>query len=176
MPVLSGVVYTCIPFTIPAGDTLTGVDITILNDYSLGLSGSTNSVEFMYTVTGFSTTALTTSVTGVGTNTSTSGAVVSQTPAGDCTQTGTDSIDCQDRGLSLVSPPNFNAVTVTGRSLWTAGGLGPSGADGFNVSETFTYSPTSTSLPSVPEPASFLLIGGGLIGLATVGRRYVFKR
>jgi hypothetical protein len=171
MPTISGAVFTCIPFTIPAGDTLTGVDINIANDYLLGLPSSTNSVQFMYTMTGFSTTALTTSITGSGTSTSTAGGIVSQAPAASaCLQTGADSVDCEDYGLSLTSPPNFGAVTVTGSSMWTAGGVGPGGADAFYVYEVFTYSPTPPP-PGIPEPASFLLIGSGLIGLALAGRR-----
>jgi len=165
-PVLSGAVFTCLPFTVPTGFTLNQVDISIGNDYSLGVAFQTNTVDFTYTVTGFSTTSVSTSVSGSGIS-STVGGLINQTPAGDCVNTGTNSIDCTDGGLSILSPSVFGAVVVTGSSTWAAGGVGPAGSDQFNVAENFTYSPTGQT----PEPASLLMIGGGLIGLALAGRR-----
>jgi hypothetical protein len=171
-PTFSGT-FTCGGFAIPTGYTLTDVDLFISNDYSLGTIGTTNTVDFAYTTTGYDSLALSTSVSGTGASSVSSslGGIISESGVPACALvTGTvNTIDC-DYSPLLSNPPtsSFGAFTVSGSATWVAGSLQLGGTDEFNVSAIFTYSLTPTG---TPEPASLLLIGGGLLGLALVGRR-----
>jgi hypothetical protein len=78
----------------------------------------------------------------------------------------------QNFTLTPIVGNNSNATgtlsfTVTPLSTGGDSGIGAAGDDSAEVLIAFTYSSTS----SVPEPASLLLIGGGLIGLGVFARR-----
>ena len=156
----------CAAFTVPMGDTLTSVQVNISGDWSLGVVGG-NTLDYTFTITGgtpaFTPMTLTEAVSG------SSGFSNSFTFAG-CPEVGTsDTATCTDN-LSLVGLATYASVVVTGSGSWAAGsaGLTPTGAEDFGVvSIIFTYGPTVTT----PEPASLLMIGGGLIGLAVFARR-----
>jgi len=56
---------------------------------------------------------------------------------------------------------------VTATSSWGTGSLLANGDDQVNLFFSYTLAP----IVSTPEPASLLMIGGGLIGLASLIRR-----
>ena len=170
--VLSDSIFTCPAFTIPAGDTLTSVSLQISNSFSQATVGQTNTIDFTYTISGFdAVTALTTSSSSNAGSGDMGGAtdfggIVSQAPGGatGCTNGGSPLLtDCSE------ITPVTTSFTVTGSSSWQTAGpsLTSGGSDGFNVTEIYTYSAPST----VPEPASLMMIGGGLVGLAMLVRK-----
>jgi hypothetical protein len=155
----------CAAFTVPIGDTLTEVDVTVSGDWQLGSVGG-NTLNYTFSITGgtpaFTPATVTESAQG------NAGGTSNYIFTG-CPEVGTSNRAlCADL-ISLNSPATYASVVVTGIGSWAAGsvGLSPTGAEGFGVIATFTYGPTVTT----PEPASLLMIGGGLIGLAVIARR-----
>jgi len=169
--------FTCSLPTIPVTDTFTEVDFSIDNSYSLGTGSQTNTLDFTYSISNSfgGTTGLTTSLSGPASNGSSgqnpsAGGVVSQTPGSACTATDFADTDCVS-----ATPTGFATsgafFTVTGTSTWglagDTGSLQNGGTDQFSVFLNFTYAP----LISTPEPASLLMIGGGLLAFGLVSRR-----
>jgi hypothetical protein len=155
---LTGSANACTSFTLPATTVLTDVYITFKNDWQLGLTG-TDTLTYSYTITGFNIGSETSTVTGTG-------QFGSGSPVGSnngCTANG-DIVTCDDPGLSVTG--SFNAIGITINAVWSAGGLDVNGSEGTTINAFYTY-----ATPGVPEPASMLMIGGGLIGLALAGRR-----
>jgi hypothetical protein len=153
-------------FTVPAGDTLSAVDLFLTNSFSQA-GGTGTTVTFTYTLGG-ADTGLPSSITGVATGFGSSGNYAYTWTGGSCVagmgQFGVDNtaVDCTSTTDS--NPPG--TVTVSGTETLTGAALLPSGTLGWSVGVTYTYNSTGT-----PEPASLLLVGGGLIGLAFAGRR-----
>jgi hypothetical protein len=166
----SNVAFTCVAPTVPIGDTLTNVTVTIADSFSNGISvpAQTNTVDFLYTFSTFSgVNSLTTSsssnpTSGENGAATDLGAVVAESPSnGQCTSPDSGHVTCSELTPTAVS------FTITGASTWITGGLVNGGSDGFAVTASYTYTPTVT----VPEPASLMMIGGGLVGLALAARR-----
>jgi len=159
---------TCNAFTVPAGQTLNSITFYVTDDATQSLS-SNSQMTWTWTYSG---QALTPNPSGTFSETGQG----SLTSFGNCSGTGT--LQC-DSVATFTTPTTFSNGATTGSFSFkitpsvtgTGGaGLGPSGTDNASASVTFNTSPTITT-SSVPEPASLLLIGGGLIGLGVFTRR-----
>jgi len=170
-PVLSAFGVTCAAFTIPMGDTLTAVDILVDDEFTGAAGAST--ITYTYTITSGNFTPNWTAVAS-GSGISGAGA-----PSAGCATTSTtpptNAYDCSYSPFSGISNPptgSYGPVTLTVSDAWGAGsaGLLSGGATILNVYEYDTYSATPPPV-TTPEPASLLMIGGGLVGLAILSRR-----
>jgi len=174
-PTASGT-STCPGFTIPLGDTLTSVEIVEEGSFQLGQAGGNTLVWTFSTSTPNNVTSAATE-----TVTAPAGSANAWTWSGntgcsapDTVLPVTDGEDCTT-ALSLANPsttsfdsPAGFTVGITGAWQGVSPGLNTGGSEGAQVDEViYTYSPTI----STPEPASLLMIGGGLLGLGLVSRR-----
>jgi len=168
-------VFAC-SFSIPAGDTLTSVTLTIHDPFSLGTSGTANDLQFSYAISGFAgDTALTDTIQGgpsdpglgqaSGVDPDEGGLVPAATPA-ECAFSSDVALSCTTTTF-VGAGPTFS-FTVSGSASWLAGSLQNGGAEQFSVfyADTYTAPP-----PPVPKPGTLLTMGGGLIGLVIAGRR-----
>lgn len=173
----SATLLTCAQFSaLPVGDTLVSVTINLEDSFNQGLPAQTNGFDFIYTnvdpdVTLLNGTFPTNSciTTGTGSSSTCEDQVTGVVTGGVYYQLGnliTTNL------LSYLGTGNFDVADVAGQidsTINPSSGLQASGQLGSTAFATFTYFPTS----SIPEPGSMLLMGGGLVAFALVGRKLV---
>jgi len=168
---------TCNGFTLPANQTLLAVELFVQNDYQLGAGGGLNTIIYTYTVSNSNITGISSTVSGGGgsgsyTTISNIAACTFGVDAGGFPSNNT--ADCAGMGIVTggVGPNHVggsvSTIVLSGVGTWVSGspGLQINGSEGFSISARFTYADLSA-----PEPASMLMVGGGLIALALAGRK-----
>jgi len=178
LPNGSPAVFTC-SFTIPSGDTLGTVTFGSSNSFQNATAPQTNNLQFSYTVTGFSgVTTLTDTVQGTattgfpvgdnGADPDTAGLSGTFTAGATCLQGNDVSFQCSTSTFAFTPGQTSFSFTVSGAATWLSGNLTNGGGESFTVSVSDTY---TVPPPPVPEPGTFVMMGGGLIGLVVAGRR-----
>jgi hypothetical protein len=163
-PVITNSVFSCASLagSLPGGDILQQVSILISNSFSQATFPATDQINFSYTSSGFN--GFSTLTTSTFTNNSTSsnvGGIVGGSPVGEtCVNVDATDLTCTQTGA-----PTAVAFTITGSDTWISGSQTSTGSNGFNVYETYTYTGPA------PEPASLMMVGGGLLGLGLIVRR-----
>lgn len=165
----SGII-TCNAYTVPAGETLTQIVIEVTDDAQQPAS-ATSEVSWTWSYT--SGAALTPVPSGAFDEAAQNGGA----SFGNCaTFSGTPTLACDSTAtfnlVSNVTGNNSNqfgpfTLSVTPTSVGGDNGVGLTGSDSAQVFVEFLYVPTST----LPEPASLVLVGSGLIGLGVFARR-----
>ncbi len=158
---------TCAGFAVPSGQTLIGVVVEITDD-ALESTGADSQITWNWSYSGESLTP-----TPGGTFTEDGNAGLT---FGGCSGTGTLACDTTatfDTAALYTGPVTTGSFTfdVTPSVTGTGGaGLGADGSDSASVSIEFLTS-GATAPPTVPEPASLLLMGSVVIALAGFARR-----
>jgi len=156
----------CAPFTVPTGYTLTAIDLFESGDFSLGNSGG-NTLNYALTFTGggvsLATGSSTEAVEG-----STFASTFAFTGTGCAEVGGSDTEDCTS-AVSVGQGTTVTSIVTTWSGSWggASTGLTNTGDEDFGSTIQFTY----TANAQTPEPASLLMMGGGLIVGAVVLRR-----
>jgi hypothetical protein len=155
-------IITCDAFTVPPGQTLTGIVIEVI-DNATGSTGANSQITWTW---GYSGEALTPTPSGTFSEQGTAGLGF-----GSCSGGGTLACNATANFVTVASLTGGEATgtftftvapTVTGVG---GAGLGETGADSAEVLIGFnTVAPT-------PEPASLLLIASGLFSLGIFARR-----
>ena len=156
---------TCTGFTVPSGQTLDSLTVEVTDDANSSL-GTNSQITWTWTYTG---ELISPQPNGLNKENGSSSGFEFNT----CVGSGTLSCNTLE---TFTTNTTYTAGGTTGSFIFKVtpsatglggDGLGLTGADSAAVAIQFTYGPTA----SVPEPASLLLIGSGLIGLGVFARR-----
>jgi len=144
--------------SLPVGDTFVSEQLVLLTDYSGGLGTTQNAIAATYSGTGLSTDTLTSSSGAGNGNSNTYGDTfgINYAPLG--ATAWLDATTLSDTFTPLAV--NFSANATLGNVQSASG----------QVYELITYQ------LSAPEPASMLLLGGGLLAISLVGRKKFIRK
>jgi hypothetical protein len=176
VPGMTGATSTCGNFSaLPGGDTFTNVTVVLQADYTGGFGTTANTTQTTFTggVLGLADLIQVTSV----------GSALGTGPA----FAYTDEASCAS--VTPTCPPN--APTFGTTYFQTVDAAANSGNyTALNITETFTTAVTGGSVQGVseqaflvlnystsaPEPASMMLLGGGLLAAGLIGRKKLAAR
>lgn len=151
---------TCTGITVPVNTTLTGIDL-YLKDDAQAPSGLGSGVNFTWLATSGVTFVPATEMVGIASSdginfdecTGISGPYVGNCPA------------ILHFAENVAAGSSFNNVVITVSAAAVSGGVSSVGSDSANLYIQFDES------SGTPEPATLVLIGGGLLGLGVFARK-----
>ena len=168
----SGMVQLVCPqfSTLPLGDTLVAVTISLADSFSQGVLPGPNTFDFSYTnvdadvflANGAPPNTCITS--GVGASVSCMDVITGNLTGGSTLGYQLGNVITTDLAAYLGSG-TFNVAKVSVAPDASGGALYPTGTLGTTVFVTYTY------VPPVPEPATLVLFGGGLLVLGGLARK-----
>jgi hypothetical protein len=155
------VTLTCPAFVVPSGNTLTGVDIELVND-------AQGPADIGATVTWVWNTFVGVPQSGTQTNMQSSPDGVT---FGSCSaQAGSIVNTCPSilgtYVANVIAGNTFNAVSVNVTASSGGGGLDTAGSDSARLFIQYDLTPTG-----VPEPVTLSLVGGGLLAVGLLARK-----
>jgi hypothetical protein len=154
---------TCPAFVVPAGNTLTGVDIELVDDAQGPAAVGANVTWTWNTFVGVSQTG-----SQINMESSADGATF-----GPCSALGGSIVSTCPSFLgtyaqNVAAGGTFNAVSVKVSAAGGGGGVDAGGSDSARLFIQYDLTPVQTG---VPEPVTMSLVGCGLLSVALLGRK-----
>jgi hypothetical protein len=156
------VTLTCPAFVVPASNTLTGVELELIDD-AQGPSSIGSTIQWTWnTFVGVSQLG-----SQINIETSPDGATF-----GPCSALGGSIVNTCPSFLgpyaqNIAAGGTFNAVSVNASAIATAGGLSSGGSDSVRLFVQYDLTPQT----GVPEPVTLSLVGFGLLGVGLLARK-----
>jgi|GEM_PF-5058507 len=160
------------PYLLPADGTLLfNLQLSQLNSGAevLAISGTFSACDIM--PEGCGTTGGTTGTTTTGTTSGSTTGTTSGTTTGTTTGTTGESTGTTSGTTTAEPTTGSTSSSTSGDSTTTTTSTGSTGTDTTGVTTSSSTGASSGSTSQIPEPASFLLLGVGLVALSRVAKR-----
>lgn len=161
---------SCPQFTVPLGDFLASVQIQIEDSFDEGVFPGTNTFDFNFTAVDPDVALL----NGPAPNTCVTSGVGSATTCQDIISGGVTGGGVYQLGnvittnlLAYIGAGTFNVASVSALADASGGSLNGTGQLSSTAFVTYTFFDSS----SVPEPATFAMLGAGLLSLGIIARK-----